>query len=280
MDAPKEAEEETTKEETRGLIYKVTAPNGRGYVGETIRTLAKRWSDHCCVRSCCVNLKRAILKYGRENMKVEVLEADVPWSKLIERETHYILEHGTLVPHGYNIRIGTGRKVSTDDPELVRLSYHGGQEKPKNKCVDCGKEVYRNSKRCDKCNGAARHARNVLDQQRLSAEQIIADVEAMGYSKTGAKYSVSDNAVRSWLKGYEKHDEEAAVHIKAFRERWKNKTRSDKCHMQKRPVPEGLTHAALKAKIDAVGYERTVVEYRSNYNVVKRWLSELAERDA
>jgi group I intron endonuclease len=121
MDAPKETTKKTTKEETLGLIYKVTAPNGRGYVGETIRTLSVRWNAHCQAASYCINLKRAILKYGRENMTLEVLEADVPFERLREREAHYIEQHGTLAPHGYNLRVGGGEKHRFSDETLEKM---------------------------------------------------------------------------------------------------------------------------------------------------------------
>jgi hypothetical protein len=34
-----------------------------------------------------------------------------------------------------------------------------------------------------------------------------ADVERLGYSATGRKYGVSDNAVRKWLVWYERQEE-------------------------------------------------------------------------
>ena len=36
--------------------------------------------------------------------------------------------------------------------------------------------------------------------ERPNREQLIEDVECMGYSATGRKYGVSDNAIRKWLK--------------------------------------------------------------------------------
>lgn len=41
-------------------------------------------------------------------------------------------------------------------------------------------------------------------------EQLIAEVEAMGYCTTGRKYGVSDNAVRKWIRAYERELGEAA----------------------------------------------------------------------
>jgi len=40
--------------------------------------------------------------------------------------------------------------------------------------------------------------------ERPPLEEILKSVEEIGYSATGRKYSVSDNAVRKWIKMYEK----------------------------------------------------------------------------
>jgi hypothetical protein len=40
--------------------------------------------------------------------------------------------------------------------------------------------------------------------QRPSYEQLQKEIKENGYSATGRKYVVSDNAIRKWLKFYEK----------------------------------------------------------------------------
>tara|TARA_Y100000389_G_C17332616_1_gene448932 strand:- start:182 stop:838 length:657 start_codon:yes stop_codon:yes gene_type:complete len=206
-----------------GIIYKITAPNGHAYVGETIRTMAKRWSDHCCAKSCCTYLKHAINKYGRENMTVEIIEENVPFEKLIEREAHYILEMRTLVPNGYNIRIGTGRKASIEDGDVKSLGY---TKKPPSKCADCGVNVSRSSTRCLSCEKAHRSQKHL--EKLPPVEEIIEDVEKLGFQATGRKHDVDGNSIRKWLETYEKYDEGAAVVVKEFRTRWKNTPLSEK----------------------------------------------------
>jgi len=41
---------------------------------------------------------------------------------------------------------------------------------------------------------------------RPSYQQLKEDISSLGYSATGAKYSVSDNAIRKWMKWYGKHE--------------------------------------------------------------------------
>ena len=42
--------------------------------------------------------------------------------------------------------------------------------------------------------------------ERPSIEQLQYDISILGYMKTGKKYGVSDNAIRKWIKFYEKYD--------------------------------------------------------------------------
>ena len=51
------------------------------------------------------------------------------------------------------------------------------------------------SNKCKKCTGEDR--RKV---ERPNIEDLIKEVEEFGYSAVGRKYSVSDNAVRKWIK--------------------------------------------------------------------------------
>ena len=54
---------------------------------------------------CCA-IHRAIRKYGADNFALSVLENDVPIDKLGEREKYWINNRNSLVPNGYNIRLG------------------------------------------------------------------------------------------------------------------------------------------------------------------------------
>jgi group I intron endonuclease len=88
-----------------GIIYKITSPSGKVYVGQTIRSFEKRMQEHKSKFSGCTYLKRAIQKYGDE-MKYEIIEEDVPQQHIDEREIYWINHFNSLAPHGYNL--GTG----------------------------------------------------------------------------------------------------------------------------------------------------------------------------
>ena len=91
----------TKKDFNLSCIYKLTSPSGKIYIGQT-QCLYKRFQDY---RKPKANkyLMNAILKYGLENIIVEVLERDIPLENLDEREQFYL---DTLQPFGdtgYNI---------------------------------------------------------------------------------------------------------------------------------------------------------------------------------
>jgi len=63
----------------------------------------------------------------------------------------------------------------------------------------CGEEKYHESKDCISC--SLKKQRKV---ERPPLEQLLKEIEELGYSATGRKYGVSDNAIRKWIKRYDK----------------------------------------------------------------------------
>lgn len=59
----------------------------------------------------------------------------------------------------------------------------------------CGGEKNVNSKLCIKC-----YTINRRVVERPPIEELISDIQSIGYSATGRKYGVSDNAIRKWIK--------------------------------------------------------------------------------
>ncbi len=96
-------------------IYLVTnLINGKQYVGKTKYSLAHRWAQHC-TRPYNTYLHNAIVKYGKENFKIEELCrcSDDKWEDL---EKYYIQKYHThYTCGGYNISLG-GDSNPMDDP--------------------------------------------------------------------------------------------------------------------------------------------------------------------
>lgn len=94
-----------------GCIYRLTAPNGKCYIGQTI-DFKRRMRDHRRnSKSPKYTVHHAIKKYGWVNIKKEIVIADVPEEDLDHLEQAYIEVENTVAPHGYNLSTGGGRTV-------------------------------------------------------------------------------------------------------------------------------------------------------------------------
>ena len=89
----------------KGIIYKITSPSGKVYVGQTTRSFEKRMQEHRDSKSKCSAVRNAIDKY-KDQMKYEIIEDNVPQEQLDEREIHWIKELNSLRPNGYNLKTG------------------------------------------------------------------------------------------------------------------------------------------------------------------------------
>lgn len=65
------------------------------------------------------------------------------------------------------------------------------------RCINCGKEIYRTSTRCNDCSNIARRKAN-----RPSLFELQNNLKNMTYSDMGRKYGVSSTTIKRWLKDY------------------------------------------------------------------------------
>lgn len=113
-------------------IYKVTnLINNKIYIGQTITGINSRWKGHL-YKSGCKFLHNAILKYGKEHFKIEVVEY-CERDKLDNREVYWVSYYQSTDRNiGYNILEGgsNGRrglyKLSKQEiQEIVNLELQG-----------------------------------------------------------------------------------------------------------------------------------------------------------
>lgn len=103
-----------TPDAAYGRIYLITnTVNGKVYIGQTTRTIQKRWADHCSEayqphrKGYNAPIYRAIRKYSAEAFQVEELETCVDQSSLNLAEQRHIEErNATSSKIGYNARAG------------------------------------------------------------------------------------------------------------------------------------------------------------------------------
>ena len=93
-----------------GTIYKIeNLLNHKVYIGQTIMNVKDRWYRHCESNGIseaekAMPVKRAIIKYGKENFSFEVLET-VPKESLDDREKYWIDKFDSY-RNGYNATAG------------------------------------------------------------------------------------------------------------------------------------------------------------------------------
>ena len=110
-----------TNNERVGLIYKITSPSGKSYIGKTVQSFSKRMYQHTDKNSSCVALARAINKYGWDQMKREIVEENIPEDQLNDREKYWIKTYNTMTPHGYNLMEGGGEGGTHSDISRGRM---------------------------------------------------------------------------------------------------------------------------------------------------------------
>lgn len=103
------------------IIYKVTNKvNGKIYIGQTIRKMSYRWSQHGAKKDNGF-FARAIRKYGKENFTVEILASAFTIEYLNELEIFFIKKFNSLSPNGYNIDLG-GKNEKRSAETILKIS--------------------------------------------------------------------------------------------------------------------------------------------------------------
>ncbi len=115
----------TRVQRTEGpLIYMMTFPNGKKYVGQTVGTFEARMMGHKSSSTAtktkgCRLVKSAIRKYGWDNIIKEVVLL-CNTEELDMYENKFITAYNTLHPHGYNlITGGNSNKKASDNTKIL-----------------------------------------------------------------------------------------------------------------------------------------------------------------
>ncbi len=88
-----------------GTVYLLTTPSGKHYIGITTRPIEERWKEHQKKTSHCTLVKRAISKYGWDNLQKKII-LYCNDDQLDEYETKFIQLYNCLAPNGLNCTTG------------------------------------------------------------------------------------------------------------------------------------------------------------------------------
>lgn len=109
-----------------GIIYMLTSPTGKSYIGQTTRSFDIRMNEHRKHAENgtghCYALYNAIRLYGWDSFEKRILVECPAWT-LNTYETEFIKTCGTLSPGGYNLDTGGGVNRKLSDETRARMSY-------------------------------------------------------------------------------------------------------------------------------------------------------------
>lgn len=112
------------KKKQIGRIYVIRNKiNNKEYIGQTVQTLNARFSEHkheALVRNRGTAICNSIRKHGIENFYIELIEDNISYKDLDDKEIYYIKEYNSVTPNGYNISHG-GKGYRTEE-ERQRMS--------------------------------------------------------------------------------------------------------------------------------------------------------------
>ena len=112
------------------IIYGVRNKiNNKWYIGQTVRTLALRKSQHICSTSRCPVLKNAFDKYGLENFEWVELATASTLEELNQLEIEYINRYNSIAPNGYNVQTGGNNSKHSEETKQKIGAWRKGRFK-------------------------------------------------------------------------------------------------------------------------------------------------------
>jgi hypothetical protein len=169
------------------------------------------------------HVKHRLFKDGLKKRICELCGQGEEWRG---RRMALILDHINGVPDDHrieNLQIVCPNCAATLDTHCGRKNR---KQAPVRRCKRCGREFvakYRRHRYCSRECGmrwdrSALRGKPHLDQRRAERppyEQLLEEIESNGYVAVGCKYGVSDNAVRKWVRFYERQSEREAAESEA-----------------------------------------------------------------
>lgn len=155
------------------------------------------------------HLKQRLFDEGIKERRCESCGQDEMWRG---RRIALILDHINGVPDDHrleNLRVLCPNCAATLETHCGRKN--GGPIQPRD-CARCGKQFFPKARKARYCSRACgirwdRAGKPRPDARKVNRpphEELLREIEATNYRAVGRKYGVTDNAVRKWVRSYER----------------------------------------------------------------------------
>lgn len=105
-----------------GVVYCLTSPSGKQYVGQTVASAQERFYNHkACAKRENTPIAKAVIKYG-DLISVEQIDIAVDQKDLDNKEKYWIGKLDTLCPSGYNLKDGGNGNGKHSDLTIAKMS--------------------------------------------------------------------------------------------------------------------------------------------------------------
>jgi len=111
------------------IIYKYVSPSEKCYIGQTCH-LKDRQRRHQSKHNRCYAFRDAIIKYGYENFKFEILEENLTLDEENIKEEYYISFYNSLSPNGYNLKSGGLNNLHAEETKRKIANGRLGENNP------------------------------------------------------------------------------------------------------------------------------------------------------
>ena len=100
------------------LVYRHTCPSGLSYIGMTSNYNA-RCTAHRQSMANGKNFSNAILHFGWDNFRHEIVRDELSKAEALELEEYLIAKENTIIPNGYNIPYFPNRFLKPKEESVV-----------------------------------------------------------------------------------------------------------------------------------------------------------------
>lgn len=146
-------------EDKKYCIYKHTFPNNKVYIGITQQEPEKRWKKGLGYDSHQILMKRAIKKYGWNNIKHEILFKNLSKNDACKKEIELItLYDSTNKQKGYNVSQGGEGTIGVKPTE---------ESKQKNRIAHLGKKASLETRKKISKSNKGKHSGKRTEEQKL-----------------------------------------------------------------------------------------------------------------